>query len=280
MALAKNDPDKAFELLKAFVDKPGAQPPDRNDRLYLAAAHLEKLAQQLTKPAEKPIAERFVSQAETFYRACVEKNAAHQPELVLFLARQGRIDEAIDLLDRTCGQGYARRARSHRLDDGAQKVDKDQSERLNRILQAAMKRADRPVPLLMAMADLCIRQSRNAEAEDLYREILQKNSDNTNAMTSLAVLLAQQGIKLDESLKLVESGNRDCRPYGDGPRRAGARLPGPWGNRQGAGRHRQRSGRKRVAAVALPPGTSLRSGRSSRGRRRRHAEGPAPAPRV
>ncbi len=213
MAMAKNDPNKAFALLKAFVDKPNAQPPDRNDRLYLAAAHLEKLAQQLTKPAEKPIAERFVSQAETFYRACVEKNAAHEPELVLFLARQGRVNEAIDLLDRTHGKDTPP-VLGHIVSTMAPKVSKDQSERLNRILQVAMKRADRPVPLLMAMADLCTRQSRNADAEVLYREVLQKNSDNTNAMTSLAVLLAQQGIKLDESLKIVNQAIGIVGPMG------------------------------------------------------------------
>ena len=99
MLVGKNDPTKAIEVLKAFVDKPNAQPPDRNERLFLAA-HLERLSQQFTKPAEKPIAERFTRQAETFYRACSEKDGGHLPELTLFLARQGRLDEGIDLLDR------------------------------------------------------------------------------------------------------------------------------------------------------------------------------------
>jgi tetratricopeptide (TPR) repeat protein len=214
MAIAKNDSNKALEMLKAFVDKPKAQPPEREERLFLVAAHLEKLSQQFTKPAEKPIAERFLRQAETFYRASVDKIPTHNPELLLFLARQGRIDEATDLLDRISAK-CTPPVLGHIVSSLAQsKVNKDQSERLSRILQAAMKRSDRPVPLLMALADLCIRQSRNTQAEDIYREILQKNSDNTNAMTSLAVLLAQQGIKLDEALKLVNQAIEIVGPVG------------------------------------------------------------------
>jgi tetratricopeptide (TPR) repeat protein len=214
MAIAKNDPNTAFDLLKGFVDKPGAKPADRNERLYLAAAHLEKIAQQLSKPAEKPVRERFVRQAETFYRASVEKSDAHQPELVSFLARQGRIDEAMELLDRTAGKYTpvvlarvtAAMARST--------IGKQQGERLGRILQAAMKRSGQPVTLLLAMADLCARQSRNTDAENLYREVLRKNSDNTNAMTELAILLAQQGIKLEEALKLANQAVEIVGPVG------------------------------------------------------------------
>ena len=227
MAVAKKDPNKALELLKAFADKPNAQPPERDERLFLVAAHLEALSRQFTKPAEKPVAERFVRQAETFYRASVEKGPAHRPEWLLFLARQGRTDEAIDVLDRICDKcspavlGRIVSVVAHG------KASKDQRDRLSRILQAAMKRSDRPVPLLMAMADLCARQSRNTEAQDLYREVLQKNSDNTNAMTSLAVLLAQQGIKLDESLKLANQAIEIVGPVGMALD-SRVRLPGPW----------------------------------------------------
>jgi tetratricopeptide (TPR) repeat protein len=214
MAVAKNDPNKAIELLKVFVDKPNAQPPERAERLFLAAAHLEVLAQRMTKPAEKPSAERFVRQAETFYRASVEKSSGHLPEWLLFLARQGRIGEAIDVLDRICDKCSAPVLGRVVTTVARSKISKEQSERLSNILQTALKRTNRPLPLLMAMADLCTRQSRNTEAQDLYREVLQKNSDNTNAMTSLAVLLAQQGIKLDEALKLANQAIEIVGPVG------------------------------------------------------------------
>ncbi len=44
MLVMKNEPDKAFELLKAFVDKPNAQPPDRNVRLRGVAMYLDHLS--------------------------------------------------------------------------------------------------------------------------------------------------------------------------------------------------------------------------------------------
>ena len=56
----------------------------------------------------------------------------------------------------------------------------------------------------MRMADLSFRRSRYLDAEEIYREILQKTKGNASVMNNLAVLLAQQGIKLDEALKLVD----------------------------------------------------------------------------
>ena len=100
MLVVKNEPEKALDLLKAFVDKPNAQPPDRNVRLRAVASCLEYLSGQLTQPVEKPLAERLGRQAETFYRAYLEKNPGHEAELVAFCARQGRTDEALDLFDR------------------------------------------------------------------------------------------------------------------------------------------------------------------------------------
>jgi len=66
-----------------------------------------------------------------------------------------------------------------------------------------LKLFERPVPLLLLAADMRTTQSRYAESEGFYREVLQKNSGNAVAMNNLAVLLALQGIKVDESLKLI-----------------------------------------------------------------------------
>ena len=76
-------------------------------------------------------------------------------------------------------------------------------QRLDRILELALSRFRRPVPLLLAMAELRTQLGRYADAEGLYREVLSKNSGNAAAMNNLAVLLALQGIQLDEALKLV-----------------------------------------------------------------------------
>ncbi len=171
MLVAKNQADKAFELLKEFIDRPKAMPAERNVRIRLTTAYFEQLAAMLTKPAQKPAAERFIHEAETLLRAYLEKNAGHEWELVEFLGRQKRFDEALELLDRTWDSYHPAvlgRVCSILV---AEKMGAEQIGRLTRILQAAMKCFDRPIPLLMPMADLCSRRNRYADAEDLYREI-------------------------------------------------------------------------------------------------------------
>lgn len=203
--VAKNEPKQALELLRAFIDKSDAQPPDRSMRIRLAAEKIEQLAQRQTKPAQKEAAESFLHQAEMFYRAFADVNSGQDWVLIAFLGRQGRFDDALDMLDRNWDGGNPvaiSQVSSILLRDG--KISKEQQERLNRILQSALKKFDRPVPLLMVMADLCTKQARYADAEGFYRDILEKNSGNAYAMNNLAVLLALQGIKSDEALKLID----------------------------------------------------------------------------
>ena len=205
MLTSKGEADQAFNLLKAFIDKKEAHPSERSLRIRLVAEKLEQLAGRLTKPAQKPTAERFVHQAEVLYRNYAEENAGQEWVLAAFFGRQGRIDEAIDLLDRvweSANPAILSQVCSILLRDN--KIGKEQLQRLDKILRTAMKQFDRPIPLLMILADLSSKRARYDEAEGFYREVLGKNSGNAYAMNNLAVLLALQGIKLDESLKLID----------------------------------------------------------------------------
>ena len=96
------------------------------------------------------------------------------------------------------------------------KLGVDQRERVGRILQAAIQRFGRLDSLLMPMADLCFRRGRLGDAEEIYRELLQKTKGNARAgaMNNLAVLLAQQGVKLDEALQLVNQAMDILGPIG------------------------------------------------------------------
>ena len=93
-------------------------------------------------------------------------------------------------------------------------LSKEQMQRLDGIMQAALKQFERPIPMLMQMAALCSRQSKYAEAESCYREVLKNNSGNVQAMNNLAVLLALQGVKLDESLQLINQAIDFSGPMG------------------------------------------------------------------
>ena len=87
-------------------------------------------------------------------------------------------------------------------------------ERLSRTMQSAMKHFGRPIPLLMTLADVYRGRARYADAGDLYCEIIEKDNDNTIALNNLAALLAQQGTKLDEALKLINQAIKIAGPQG------------------------------------------------------------------
>ena len=202
--MAKDQPEKALELLNSYLDKPDARPADRNMRIRLVAEKIEQLARRMTKPAQKPIVARFNQQAELLYRTYANQNASQEWVLAAFFGRQQRIDEALDVLEKTWNSNNpVVLAQVCAILVRNSKIDNEQMRRLDHILRSAQKKFDHAVPLLMVTADLYTRQARYAEAENLYREILQKNSGHSVAMNNLAVLLALQGVKLDEALKLI-----------------------------------------------------------------------------
>ena len=213
--VAKNEPDKALDLLKAFIDKRDARPPERNVRVRLVAEKLEQLAERLTKAGKKEAADRFVHQAEMLYRAYVDQNHGQELILVAFLGRQGRTDEALDVLNRiwdssnpaVLSQVFSILLRNN-------KIGKEQMQRLDGILQSALKQFDRPIPLLMIYAELCSKQARYPVAEGCYREVIVKAPGNAYALNNLAVLLALQGIKLDEAMKLINQAVEIAGPVG------------------------------------------------------------------
>jgi len=78
-----------------------------------------------------------------------------------------------------------------------------QLRRVERVVQGALEKLDRPIFLLEVMAQAYASQERYGEAEAFYREVIKKNSGAYRAMNNLAVLLALQGTKLPEALGLV-----------------------------------------------------------------------------
>ena len=212
--VATNKPEEAFALLEGFIDKPDARPPERDVRVRLVAERLEQLARRLSKPEQKAIADRFVEQAEKLYRSYLEKNPRQKILLVAFLGRNGQTDRALDLLQQTWDSNnptVLSQVCSILLQNN---VGKEQLQRLQNILEPALKQFNRSVPLLMVDADVCTRQGRFADAEACYREVIQKASGNAYAMNNLAVLLALQGVKLDEALKLIDQAVGIAGPVG------------------------------------------------------------------
>lgn len=211
--VARDEPEKALKLLRDFLDKPGAQPKDPSQRLRLVAEKIEQLGRRLTKPGQEGIAAQYARQAGVLFRTYVQRNRGQELVLEAFLVRQGKIEEALDLLDQAEGSASAAvlaQACYFILSDG--RADKEQLERLNRMLEPALGRFRRPAPLLLKAAELYTQLGRYADAEGLYREVLKKDGSNAAAMNNLAVLLALQGIQLDEALKLVNQAIETAGP--------------------------------------------------------------------
>ena len=134
--------------------------------------------------------------------------------MVAFLGHQGRISDALSLLDRIwdrCNSLVISQACATILEQN-DNFGKEQMQQMDRILQKASKRFDQPVPLLMVAADLYEKQGRYGDAEKSFREVLRKDSSHAPAMNNLAVLLALQGVKLEESLKLVNQAIKIAGP--------------------------------------------------------------------
>ena len=216
MLVAKNEPDKALDLLKEFIDKRDARPPERNVRVRLGGGEARAACRSgLRRPERKRRPIVSFTEAEMLYRAYVDQNHGQELILVAFLGRQGRTDEALDVLNRiwdssnpaVLSQVFSILLRNN-------KIGKEQVQRLDGILQSALKHFDRPIPLLMIYAELCTKQARYAVAEGCYREVISKAPGNAYALNNLAVLLALQGSKLDEAMKLINQAVEIAGPVG------------------------------------------------------------------
>ncbi len=83
--------------------------------------------------------------------------------------------------------------------------DNAQYAQLEKILVAAANKHDRPVPLLLMLAELHRLQQQYDKTSADYREVLAKAPRNYEAMNNLALNLARSGQNLDEALNLVNA---------------------------------------------------------------------------
>jgi tetratricopeptide (TPR) repeat protein len=146
------------------------------------------------------------SAAEEVYRQYLATSKLPESALALatHLAKQGKFDEALDLCEKVGPQcpaeavaavtaGIARAS-------GARAAD---IQRIERWLTAALAKKADSVRLMLALADLRDVQSRFADAQALYRQVLAKEPQNAVACNNLAVLLTL-GQKHVEALELSQ----------------------------------------------------------------------------
>jgi tetratricopeptide (TPR) repeat protein len=182
--IAQNATEEASRVLKAYLQNLGAEAGIAILRVRTAATLLEEIGE--------------ASGAEEMYRKFVALSQKAETMLVLvtFLARQGRIDDALDLCEKAwerCAPASVAAA-SVAVLRGAT-PNSQQIARVEGWLQSAVQKNASEPSLLLALADLRDRQGRFEEAEAIYRQILGLDNRNAVALNNLAWLLAKKGAK-------------------------------------------------------------------------------------
>jgi tetratricopeptide (TPR) repeat protein len=145
-------------------------------------------------------------EAEALLRIQARSDTPAKLMLADYLIKDKRVPEALDILDplwgaaspNTLGNLYISAIESDRSDRALiDRVAVIVEQQLSRG-EAAAKTA-RPI-----LAILRIRQGKYAEAESLYRQILNEESTNIQTLNNLAWLLAFQDGKADEALRLID----------------------------------------------------------------------------
>ncbi len=204
-ALFRNEQyDQAVELLEEFVDRPDAEPADAASRVRLIAGVLEQFTARLREANQDEWARRANDAAETLYRRYVAGQPEHELLLAAFLARQGRTVEALEMFERGWmtlnSANVAQLAAILLKSDAATEAHRRRTER---IVERAVERDPDAVPLHILLAEARTTQQRYDEAAQHYRNVLKAAPDHAVALNNLAVLLALQGIQLDEAEHLI-----------------------------------------------------------------------------
>jgi tetratricopeptide (TPR) repeat protein len=144
-----------------------------------------------------------LKQAETLVRDFVKKHPEQPLALAKFLARAGRGDEALAVLEPEISLN------PDMIADAvvallATKKTPEQTARCEKILAAALEKHKRPISLLLVQAELESGQQRFDRVEANYREILQKDPKNLVALNNLAMLLAARNLHLDDAEKMIQ----------------------------------------------------------------------------
>ncbi len=203
--LARNNHfSQAVETMMGFPDRPAAMPKGHWERVMMVAGVLEHLASGAAERGQKAAAVLFTEKADELFRSYNVQQPGNEMVLAGFLARQGRVKESLQLIDR-----YWTSAKPEPLGQAALDIihggsaGPEQIRQLQQVLQAALKKFHRPAGLLMTMADSCTHEEHYQEAEDYYREVAAKREYKAIALNNLGMLMAMRGEKLDNSLQLI-----------------------------------------------------------------------------
>lgn len=212
--LARNGQyDEAMARIQAFRDRPVEPSANAPSRDQETIALLESLGDSLHALEKTPQAEEFAGKIETLFRELVDKHPEEMLALAVWLTRQKRVGEALDLTEKSWQDAKLVRVQKTLMElQTATAQDGRQAGRLVEIAAAAADKHERPASLVVVEAEAAGAAEDYERAEKCYRELLAKQPTNVVVGNNLAVLLALQGKKLDEADRLANQAIESAGP--------------------------------------------------------------------
>lgn len=213
--LRKRDTDALQILLNFLEAEKSAAAPQRAVELRDVSLLLERFARQ--RASDTSLRAKYQAAAEQALQQYLERRPEEKLALAAFLCRTDRMEQGLEMLET-----HAKDARPEEIAAtcaiviGNPSARNRYGKRIESLLKAALTEKDRPVPLLLSLADLLTMQDEYDQAEKLYREVLAKTPGNLVAANNLAILLAlhPQKPRQREGLEAV---NRALEKIGTGP---------------------------------------------------------------
>ena len=196
--------DQAMELIRRFLGRPVDKPAERDARILQAASILKTIASSAANRGDKAAQTKLLKEMETLVRDYVTRHPAETYLLAFTLLQEGRVDEALEMAEQSWPKAdvsaLASEAQALIASSG---LSPERIQRLERLLLSIADKRGRPVPLLLVIGYLQMRDQPQA-ATEIFREVLRKDENNVFALNNLAALLVLQKQDVEESLRLVE----------------------------------------------------------------------------
>ncbi len=207
---------KIVDLFQQRIDRE-QETAARARRCVESAATLERLARTRLRDRVKPgdraeQRQELLRTAEAHFRQYAELDPSKQHVLAAFLARSGRLNDALALFDEAWSTAPPAIVSSLLANSLSQASAPP--ETIARAVESLAARlpAPPPVSMLIDLGALEEAQQHFTQAEKYYRQALTIDPNNVVALNNLAFLLALQNRSLDEALQLITQAINQAGP--------------------------------------------------------------------
>jgi predicted Zn-dependent protease len=199
-----NKAEEALDLMKSFVDRPEAMPADRSERIRIMAVAMENFVKRIGAQEGGIDSERYLRTAEQYLRRYADDHPSSSLDVVEFLARQRRFDDAADMLEQTwkTTDPLSLHGAAMLVTESGRGA-KETVDRVVKIMTDAKAEYQDHPTILLTLGDIKVGAGQYQEGEDYYRQILKDSPAHTVAMNNLAVLLTVSRKNLKEAADLI-----------------------------------------------------------------------------